>query len=168
MPNTIEDINLEIDKDIMIPTPDYQEDIITDLPSTKVMRDKKGMFVKGTKNPRVSYHARNVNLVKLIEKKCGKGSEKLVTTLVKIATYNPEQLETYTDDAGNKKTRKKRYHFYNSQSQLTALTLLMKYVFGQPRKEIQVDKTVDVKIEKKVADLTKLINENHERLKVVK
>lgn len=155
--------------------PDHVEDIITDVVPTEihgdpegVIRTSTGQFQQGTKSPPSAFHQRNKNLIKNIEKKCGNNADTLVQKLINIAMYDPEQQEKYVDkEDGLTKYRKKSFHFYNSQTQLAALTLLMKYVFGNPRKEVQIDKNVDIKIEKKVADLTRLINDNQDRLQII-
>ena len=131
-----------------------------------VLRDEKGKFLPGTKN--AAYRKKNTDLDKLLERKCGNSLERVLQKLSEIALYDPDmKILHYDDETGESKLKNRRFHFYNAQAQMQALTLLCKYYYGNPRKEIQIDQTVDIKIEKKVADLTKLINDNQERLRLV-
>lgn len=125
--------------------------------STKDKPNKKA-------NPKAS---KQRQLELLLANKLGPDVHRVIDKLVQIAMYDPEKKEIVIKD-GKETVQKKRSHFYNSNTQMQALTLLLKYYYGDPRKEIQIDQNVDVKIEKKVADLTKLINTNSERLKLVK
>jgi len=144
------------------------EDIIID--ANGISRNSMGQVVKGSKSLYPKGAPKKIkSLNKLIERKCGEDAERLVQKLVMIALYDPEQPEiVYDKKTGDVKTKKKLFHFYNATTQLQALTLLMKYYFGSPAEKIQVDKTVDIRIHKQIADLTKIINANHEKLQIVK
>jgi len=130
------------------------------------LRDKAtGKWLKGTAHKTKAKHHR---LSKLLERKVGVDIERAIQKLVEIAMYDPDMPDIkYNRETGESSVGKRTFHFYNAATQLQALTLLLKYYYGNPRSEIQIDQTVDVKIEKKVADLTKLINDNQDRLHVV-
>jgi hypothetical protein len=99
----------------------------------------------------------------------GDDAEILFKKLIEIAMYDPEMPEVvYDKKSGETKTRKKRYHYYSAGHQMEALRLLAHYYFGRPKESIEVDKNVNINIEKKVGMITKLISENQDRLKVVK
>jgi len=51
---------------------------------------------------------------------------------------------------------------------MQAITLLLAYFYGRPTEKQEIDKNVDVRIDKRVADITQLINQNKERIKLVK
>ena len=123
-----------------------------------VMRDDKGRFVSGTINGKSAKKA--YKLDEILENKFGEDLNEVFEKIKQIALYDPDKPEIVYDDKGQPKLKKKNWHFYNANTQMQALTLMVKYYYGNPRKEIQIDQTVDIKIEKKVADLTKLINEN--------
>jgi len=172
----IKDIESELtDVEITIPDPkdgfitDSKEDLII-IEESGVMRDRKtGQYVKGTISGPGKQGFKNLKLDKLIVKECGPDAEMLIQKILKIALYDPDKEILVKDEkTGLQKYIKKVFHFYNANVQMQALTLLMKYYYGNPRKEIQIDQNVDIKIEKKVADITKLINDNQDRLKIVK
>ncbi len=82
----------------------------------------------------------------------------------------PAIIDTF-DKEGNKtgiSVRKKTWHYYTAGHQMQALTLLANYYYGRPQETIKVDKNVNVKIEQRVADFTKLLNDNYERLRLIK
>ena len=131
-----------------------------------VLRDETGKFLPGTANPRVAKKVHNLD--KILQRKLGDDLERVLQKLAEIALYDPDmKILHYDPESGESKLKNRKFHFYNAQAQMQALTLLCKYYYGNPRKEIQIDQTVDIKIEKKVADLTKLINDNQERLKLI-
>ena len=131
-----------------------------------IIRNKRnGQFQSGTVGPRYAKKAHALDII--LETKLGKDISGALDKLSKIALYDPEEKFPVKGKDGLFTLEKRKRHFYNAQTQLQALTLLCKYYYGNPRKEIQIDQTVDIKIEKKVADLTKLINDNQDRLKVI-
>jgi len=153
---------------------DKNPDVITDeivVSDEGIVRESKsGRFVKGTKNPRdVTKAVKIKQLKEIIERKTGKDCERIIQKLAMIALYDPEEPTMVKDEkTGEWKTAKKRYHFYNATTQMQAITLLLAYVYGRPTEKTEVDKQVDVRIDKRVADITQLINKNKERLKLVK
>ena len=164
----LDNINLDIDID--------QDGVITDSPEDvkKIeeanIQPSKHYFMSTRDTPKKKVNPRankQHKLDLLLIQQLGPDVNKVINKLVQIAMYDPDQMELVKDKDGKEKLQKKRNHYYNANVQMTALTLLLKYYYGDPRKEIQIDQNVDVKIEKKVADLTKLINDNQERLKVI-
>jgi len=152
-------------KKALYPKKDYITDIDV-ITENGIVRDEKGRFVKGHRPPGPPKKIKK--LQELIERKTGSG-EKLINQLVKLSMYDPDETILVTDkETGEVTEKKKRYHWVPATVQLQAITLLMNYYFGKPQENINVDKNVNVNIEKKVADITQLINENKERLKVVK
>ncbi len=153
---------------------DYEEGEPIDIvPKKEIIREpngvirevKSGKFVKGSRPQSKIKHDK---LSKILERKVGPDIERAIQKLAEIALYDPDMPEVkYDKETGETKVGKKLFHFYNAATQMQALTLMLKYYYGNPRKEIQIDQHVDVKIEKKVADLTKLINANQERLQIV-
>ena len=149
-------------------------DIITDDIVVKdsgiVQHRKTGQFVKGTPNPRTAARAVKVKKLKdIIERKTGPDCERIIQKLAEIALYDPDMPEVVRiEDTGEYKTRKRKHHYVNINAQLQAITLLLHYVYGRPTERKEVDKQVNVNIEKKVADITQLINQNRGRLKRIK
>jgi len=137
---------------------------------TGVARNKKGQFVEGSVNPATP--AKKIKLAqmkKIIESKTGKDCERILQKLSEIAMYDPDMPMMDKDPkTGEWVSKKRRFHFYNATTQMQAITLLLAYVYGRPTESKEVDKQVDVRIDKRVADITQLINANKERLKVVK
>ena len=162
----------EIQKEIMDVS---DEDIISDSP-LDIEKDKnppaiikqKTYFVGTHEKKKTPLQTKQKQLDRVLTDKLGPDMVRALEKLVGIAMYDPDQLELRKDKDGKETLQKKRNHFYNSNVQMQALTLLVKYFYGNPRKEIQIDQNVDVKIEKKVADLTKLINDNEEKIRLVK
>lgn len=145
--------------------PYTDEDIVTD--SYGITRYvKSGKFVKGTKSPQRS---RLTKMRQLVQVYMGHDMERGIQKLMEIAMYDPDSPLVYYDKETDQAiTRPRIAHFYTANTQLAALTLLIKYFYGSVPREVNIDQNVEVKIEKKVADLTKLINQNNDRLKLVK
>ena len=159
-------------------------DIITDddvvpfrdpnnLPDAKIdekgiIRNSLGQIVKGSQPLHRGRPKRLRSLDKFIERKMGPDAERLVQKLVEIALYDPDMpMIDYDKKTGETITKKKTWHYYSAGHQIEALRLLASYYFGRPKESIEIDKNVNINIEKKVGMVTKLINENHERLQVV-
>ena len=86
-----------------------------------------------------------------------------------IALYDPDEKVLVKDESsGEYETKKRRYHFYNATTQMQAITLLLAYVYGRPTEKTETETQVDVRIEKTVADITSLIEQNKERIRLVK
>ena len=149
--------------------PDRITDIVT-VSEEGIVRNQEGQFVEGTRNPKKASQAVKVKQLKeIIERKTGKDCERIIQKLAEIAMYDSELPELVKNsDTGEYESRKKRYHFYNATTQMQAITLLLAYVYGRPTEKQEVDKQVDVRIDQRVADITTLINQNKERLKLVK
>ena len=136
---------------------DSPEDLIKDnLPVTQ----HKNYFPVPEKKPK-SRNTKQEMLEKLLTKKLGPEVRQVIDKLVEIAMYDPNIKEYVKDKDGNTKIVSKRYHYYNANTQMQALTLLLKYYYGEPKKEVEVNQNIN--IEKKVANLTELINSNKER-----
>jgi len=153
--------------------PDIITDRITDIAIVTddgIVRNDKGRFLEGTKNPREAKKAVTIkNLKEIIERKTGKDCERIIQKLAMIAMYDDQEPEVVKNkETGEWETRKKRYHFYNATTQMQAITLLLAYFYGRPTEKQEIEKNVDVRIDKRVADITQLINQNKERIKLVK
>ena len=153
--------------------PDIITDRITDIAIVTddgIVRNDKGRFLEGTKNPREAKKAVTIkNLKEIIERKTGKDCERIIQKLAMIALYDDQEPEAVKNkETGEWETRKKTYHFYNATTQMQAITLLLAYFYGRPTEKQEIDKNVDVRIDKRVADITQLINQNKERIKLVK
>lgn len=133
-----------------------------------IIRTETGQFVKGTRNPNAGRPKKIKSLEKLIERRTGADCKLIVEKLVKIALYDPDKKITVVNkETGEEVETKRRGHFYTSSVQLQALQLLMAYYYGRPKEKVEVDKIVNINIEKKVGIITKLISENKDRLKLV-
>ena len=159
----------DIDKHDIITT---DEDIIDAVivSETGIVRNKKGVFQKGTKNPREALKQVKIKELKeIIERKTGKSCERIIQKLAMIALYDPDEKVLVKDESsGEYETKKRRYHFYNATTQMQAITLLLAYVYGRPTEKTETETQVDVRIEKTVADITSLIEQNKERIRLVK
>ncbi len=159
-------IDEEIEEDIIKDAePEYLTDI--DVITEKgIVRDEKGRFVKGTSPPGRPKRIKSIQ--QLIDRRTANNSM-IVDKLINIALYDPDMPIAKKDEKTGKITFvKRRYHYINATTQLQALTLLLHYQVGPPERQISVEKNVNINIEKKVADITQLINQNKERLKLVK
>jgi len=133
-----------------------------------IVRDEKGRFVKGTKPASPGRPKRLKQLDKFIRENTGQDADKLMEKLLEIAMYDPNQLEDRLDKkTGKVEQKKKTWHYYTAGHQMEALRLFLTYYLGPPAQNIEINKNVDIRIEKRVADFTKLINENYEKLKVI-
>jgi len=169
------DFITDIDADITSLGEKGSEPLVIDTPLVTVdnkgiARNQQGQFIEGTTNPRDAVKKIKLKeMQKMIEKKTGPHCERIIQKLAEIALYDPEMPMMDKDkETGEWVTRKRRYHFYNSTTQMQAITLLLAYFYGRPTEKQEVDKQVDVRIDKRVADITQLINQNKERLKVIK
>ncbi len=154
------------DVDMLTPDTKITEDGIVRHSSGILQDEKTGRFVKGNAPPGLPKKIKR--LQQLIDNKTN-GGDALVTQLLKIALYDPDVTTTEIDKkTGELVERKKRYHFINATTQMQAITLLAHYYFGPPATHKTIDKNVNINIEKKVADITQLINANKDRLKIVK
>jgi hypothetical protein len=152
-------------------------DIITDMDTEDEFEDKqlelsrndKGQWLPGqTGNPK-GRPKKIQRLTQLIKDKTGPDCNKIINRLMDIALYDPDELEQVIDEkTGEIKLRKRRYHFVNATTQLNAIQLLLAYVYGRPTEKQEIDKNVNINIEKKVADITQLINMNKNKIKLVK
>jgi hypothetical protein len=169
-----------MDKDNIL---DVIEDVVEDLEETtdltvsednpnddrEVLRDEKGRFLKGTKPLSPGRPKRLRRLDDYIRKHYGENAEGLLDKLREIALYDPNQMEDKVDpNTGETIKKKKTWHYYTAGHQMEALRLMLAYFLGPPAQNVEINQNVDIRIEKRVADFTKLINENYDRLKLIK
>jgi hypothetical protein len=138
-------------------------------------RRKGGTLIKGTPkgnglNPNAPPKAKQVRLDafdRFVTGECGEDMNLLLSKIVQIAMYDPNIIENpdiITDiDPKNSKPKVKK-HFYNAKNQMEAIKLLMAYYFGKPKESKVIEGTVDVKVEEKITNITKLITQNADRL----
>lgn len=164
------DIITDIDGDLLDLNKKGSNDALITVDDDGVARNQAGQFIEGTKDPRATVKKIKLKeMQKMIEKKTGPHCERIIQKLSEIALYDPEMPTMGTDPkTGEWVSKKRRYHFYNSTTQMQAITLLLAYFYGRPTEKQEVDKQVDVRIDQRVADITQLINSNKDRLKLVK
>ena len=164
------DIITDIDVDITDLDEKHSEPLIIVEKETGIARNKEGHFIEGGSNPREAVKKVKIKeMQKMIERKTGKDCERIIQKLAMIAMYDDQEPEVVKNkETGEWETRKKRYHFYNATTQMQSITLLLAYFYGRPTEKQEIDKNVDVRIDKRVADITQLINQNKERIKLVK
>lgn len=99
-----------------------------------------------------------------VERICGQDGERIVKKLLEIALYDPD-MPIYNSE--KQKVEKRKHHFYSSNDQLKALQIVASYYFGKPVETKQIESNQTINIEKRVANITKLISESKDKGDVI-
>jgi sulfate adenylyltransferase subunit 1 (EFTu-like GTPase family) len=120
-----------------------------------VLRNEKGSIIKGSTSPTKVCKTSRTKRLQIIDdfmhRKFGDGAEKLLQQICDLAMYDKEEVKKLFTPAQCIKARETLFQYY----------------FGKAPESIQIDKQVNVNVEQRVAQITKLIGQNQDKLKVI-
>lgn len=142
-----------------------------------VIRDKfTRQLVKGSKPITPGGRPRRVTgFIKMMSEKAGEDGVRIIKQLGGMAFYDvtkdyEDSLERYNKYKEENPDSKVKFRFsprYQPQHILKALEMYCHYLYGRPVEQKKIEQHVDIKIKQQVQNLTKLISENKDKLKVI-
>lgn len=126
-----------------------------------ILRDvKTGRLLPGTKSMNPKGKTRQKGIRNELKRRFGDDGKALAAKLAEIIMYDYDQ-----DKKIHTELRRPRYEAHN---QLKAIEMAMQYMFGRPSESVHVDQDVDITVETKMHRIAKLINDNKDKLRVIK